>query len=100
MIDLTSLEGKDTEGKIKQMCFKATQLHEALNVPNVAAVCVYPNMVGVAKHALRNSNVNVASVATAYPWGMSRRGIKLAYTKMALDSGTEEMDMMISRSKF
>ena len=100
MIDLTSLEGKDTEGKIKQMCFKATQLHEALNVPNVAAVCVYPNMVGVAKHALRNSNVKVASVATAFPSGMSSLSIKLADTKMALDSGADEIDMVISRGKF
>jgi deoxyribose-phosphate aldolase len=100
MIDLTTLEGKDTEGKVKQLCYKATHLDHTLNVPNVAAVCVYPNMVEVAKKALKGSDVKVASVATAFPSGMSNREVKLADTKMAVDAGADEIDMVISRGKF
>ena len=100
MIDLTTLEGKDTEGKVKQLCYKATHLHESMDVPNVAAVCVYPNMVTTAKKALGNSGVKVASVATAFPSGMSNLDVKLADTKMAVDAGADEIDMVISRGKF
>ena len=67
MIDLTTLEGKDTDGKVKQLCYKAVHLHDAYqDLPTVAAVCVYPSMVKVAKKALGDSGVKVASVATAF----------------------------------
>ncbi|HRG59624.1 MAG TPA: deoxyribose-phosphate aldolase [Bacteroidia bacterium] len=101
MIDLTTLEGKDTEGKVKQMCYKATHLHDVLpGLPTTAAVCVYPSMVKVAKEALKNSNVKVASVATAFPSGQSTREIKIADTKFAVDNGADEIDMVISRGEF
>lgn len=101
MIDLTTLEGKDTEGKVKQMCYKATHLHDVLpGLPTTAAVCVYPSMVKVAKDALRNSNVKVASVATAFPSGQSTREIKIADTKFAVENGADEIDMVISRGEF
>lgn len=100
MIDLTTLEGRDTKGKVKQMCYKAMHPHDALDIPTVAAVCVYPNMVGVAKDALKGSQVKIASVATAFPSGMSNLQVKLEDTKMAVDSGADEIDMVISRGKF
>ena len=81
MIDLTTLEGQDTPGKVRQLCQKAMHLHDALpGLPSVAAVCVYPTMVGVAKAALGDSNINVASVATAFPSGMSPLSVKLEET--------------------
>lgn len=100
MIDLTTLEGRDTKGKVKQMCYKAMHPHDALDIPTVAAVCVYPNMVSVAKEALKGSQVKIASVATAFPSGMSNLQVKLEDTKMAVDSGADEIDMVISRGKF
>jgi deoxyribose-phosphate aldolase len=101
MIDLTTLEGKDTEGKVKQMCYKAIHLHDVLpGLPTTAAVCVYPSMVRIAKEALKNSNVKVASVATAFPSGQSTREIKIADTKFAVDNGADEIDMVISRGEF
>ena len=101
MIDLTTLEGKDSEGKVKQLCSKASHLHEAYpGLPTVAAVCVYPNMVGIAKNALGNSGVKVAAVATAFPSGQSSREIKILDTKMAVDLGADEVDMVISRGRF
>jgi deoxyribose-phosphate aldolase len=101
MIDLTTLEGKDTPGKVQQMCYKAQHLHDALpSLPTVAAVCVYPSMVAVAKKALGNSSVKIASVSTAFPSGQSTREIKLADTKFAVDQGADEIDMVISRGKF
>jgi deoxyribose-phosphate aldolase len=101
MIDLTTLEGKDTEGKVKQMCYKAIHLHDVLpGLPTTAAVCVYPSMVKVAKDALGNSKVKVASVATAFPSGQSTREIKIADTKFAVENGADEIDMVISRGEF
>jgi len=101
MIDLTTLEGKDTEGKVKQMCNKAIHLSDDIKgLPTVAAVCVYPTHVKVAKHALKNSNVKVASVATAFPSGNSTLEIKIADTKFAVDNGADEVDMVISRGEF
>lgn len=100
MIDLTTLEGKDTEGKVRQLCYKAMHLHDELEVPSVAAICVYPNMVATARKALKGSNVKVASVATAFPSGMSSQEVKLADTKMAVDQGADEIDMVISRGRF
>lgn len=101
MIDLTTLEGKDTEGKVRQMCYKA--MHPADDIPGlptVAAVCVYPTFVKVAKKALENSNVKVASVATAFPSGNSTLEIKLNDTKLAVNDGADEVDMVISRGEF
>lgn len=101
MIDLTTLEGKDTPGKVKQMCYKAMHLADDMEgLPTVAAVCVYPNHVKTAKHALGNSAIKVASVATAFPSGNSSRKIKLDDTKMAISSGADEVDMVISRGEF
>ena len=101
MIDLTTLEGKDTPGKVQQMCYKAQHLHDVQpGLPTVAAVCVYPSMVGVAKKALGNSNVKIASVSTAFPSGQSTRDIKISDTQFAVDQGADEIDMVISRGKF
>ena len=100
MIDLTTLEGKDTVGKVKQLCFKSMHLDTSLDTPTVAAVCVYPNMVATAKKALGKSSVKVASVATAFPSGMANLEVKLADTKLAVDNGADEIDMVISRGKF
>lgn len=101
MIDLTTLEGKDTPAKVKQMCYKAQHLHDTFpGIPNVAAVCVYPSMVAVAKNELNGSDVKVASVSTAFPSGQAPLQIKLDDTKFAVDSGADEIDMVISRGKF
>lgn len=101
MIDLTTLEGKDTPGKVRQMCYKAQHLHDAYpGLPNVAAVCVYPSMVGVAKKAVGDSGVKVASVSTAFPSGQAPAEIKVRDTKFAVDEGADEIDMVISRGKF
>ena len=101
MIDLTTLEGQDTPGKVQQLCQKAIHLHDALpDLPHVAAVCVYPTMVGVAKKALGTHDINVASVATAFPSGMSSRQIKLEETRIAVEDGADEIDMVISRGAF
>ncbi len=101
MIDLTTLEGKDTPGKVRQMCYKAQHLADHLpNIPTVAAVCVYPNHVATARKALGDSNIKIASVATAFPSGNSAHKIKLLDTKMAVDAGADEVDMVISRGEF
>src|SRR3954465_8678949 len=73
MLDLTTLEAKDTPGKVKQLCTKAMHPHPSDDIPPVAAVCVYPNLVRVAKTALQGSKVKVAAVSTAFPSGMSTR---------------------------
>lgn len=101
MIDLTTLEGKDTDGKVKQLCYKARHLHDAYpGLPTVAAVCVYPSMVKVAKTALGDSGIKVAAVATAFPSGQAPRDVKIRDTKFAIDQGADEIDMVISRGKF
>ena len=101
MVDLTTLEGADTDRKVMQLCNKAMHLHDSHpNLPTVAAVCVYPNFVKIAKKTLKGSGINVASVATAFPSGQSSLQIKLLDTKIAVDSGAEEVDMVISRGKF
>ena len=101
MIDLTTLEGADTENKVKQMCYKARHLHDEYpELPTVAAVCVYPNFVKTAVNELKDSNVKVASVATAFPSGHSSLSIKLEDTKIAIDNGADEVDMVISRGMF
>lgn len=100
MCDLTTLEGKDSEGKVRQLCNKAMQPHENEEIPSVAAVCVYPNLVRLAKKYLNGSTVKVASVATAFPSGMSRQKIKIEETKWAVSEGADEIDMVISRGRF
>ena len=101
MIDLTTLEGQDTAGKVRQLCQKAIHLHDAYpGLPHVAAVCVYPNMVSVAKEALAGHDIKIASVATAFPSGMSSRKVKLEDTRMAVAAGADEIDMVISRGEF
>ena len=101
MIDLTTLEGADSEGKVRQLCAKALQLHAALpELPHVAAVCVYPALVGVAKRALEGSGINVASVATSFPAGQAPIEIKLLEVRKAVEAGADEVDMVISRGRF
>ncbi len=101
MMDLTTLDAKDTPGKVRQLCAKALRPHDKLSyVPHVAAVCVYPNMVAIAKKELEGSKVKVASVATAFPTGMSTKKIKIDETKFAVNEGADEIDMVISRGKF
>jgi deoxyribose-phosphate aldolase len=101
MIDLTTLEGMDTPGKIKQLCYKARHLHDSVpGIPTVAAVCVYPNYVALAKQELEKSQIKVASVATAFPSGNSSLEQKLNDVKRAVDQGADEIDMVISRGRF
>ncbi len=101
MMDLTTLEGKDTPGKVRQLCAKAIRPHESIpDIPSAAAVCVYPNMVAEAKKALAGTKIKVAAVATAFPSGMSTREVKLRETKFAVNQGADEIDMVISRGHF
>ncbi len=101
MIDLTTLEGQDTPGKVRQLCQKAIHLHDAMpGLPHVAAVCVYPTMVGIAKDTLKGRDINIASVATAFPSGQAPLSVKLDDTRMAVDAGATEIDMVISRGAF
>ena len=101
MIDLTTLEGKDTSGKVKQMCYKARHLHDVHpGLPTVAAVCVYPSMVRIAKKEVDGSGVKVASVSTAFPSGQAPLDVKIRDTQFAVDEGADEIDMVISRGKF
>jgi deoxyribose-phosphate aldolase len=97
MMDLTTLEGKDTPGKVRQLAQKARWPHEDPSVPSCAAVCVYPNLVAVAKKALAGSTVKVASVATAFPSGLSALDVKLVDVKRAVEAGADEIDMVIDR---
>tara|TARA_B100000214_G_scaffold151845_1_gene108724 strand:+ start:6246 stop:7145 length:900 start_codon:yes stop_codon:yes gene_type:complete len=101
MIDLTTLDGKDSSEKVKKLCYKAQHLDDFITgLPNVAAVCVYPTLVEIAKKELRGSNINVASVATAFPSGHSTLEVKKEEAKFAINSGADEIDMVISRGKF
>lgn len=101
MIDLTTLEGKDTPNKVRQMCYKAQHLHDVQpGLPTVAAVCVYPSMVSIARKALKESPIKIASVSTAFPSGQAPFEVKKIDTQFAIDSGADEIDMVISRGKF
>ncbi|MCB1308709.1 MAG: deoxyribose-phosphate aldolase, partial [Leptospiraceae bacterium] len=101
MIDLTTLEGMDTAGKVRQMCYKARHLHDALpDLPTVAAVCVYPTFVRDAKRALEGSPIKVASVATAFPSGHSREDLREDEVRFAVAEGADEVDMVINRGRF
>jgi deoxyribose-phosphate aldolase len=101
MVDLTTLEGADTPGKVRAMCAKARQPDPAdRSVPPVAAVCVYPDLVGVARQAVAGSSVAVASVATAFPSGRASLAVKLADVRDAVSAGADEVDMVIDRGAF
>jgi deoxyribose-phosphate aldolase len=101
MIDLTTLEGKDSEGKVRQLCQKALHpLPGDDSVGPVAAVCVYPNLVGVARAALAGSPVRVASVATGFPAGLVPLALKLEEVRRAIGDGADEIDMVIDRGAF
>jgi deoxyribose-phosphate aldolase len=97
MMDLTTLEGKDSPGKVRQMCQKARHPDASPEIPPVAAVCVYPTLVAVAKRALEGSTVKVASVATAFPAGLSALDVKLEDVRRAVEWGADEIDMVIDR---
>jgi deoxyribose-phosphate aldolase len=97
-IDLTTLEGRDSPGRVRSLCAKAA--FPAPGAPRVAAVCVYPNLVAIAKHELAGTGVKVASVATAFPSGLSSMDVKLRDTEAALASGADEIDMVIDRGAF
>jgi deoxyribose-phosphate aldolase len=101
MVDLTTLEGADTPGKVRGMCAKARRPDPLdPSVPPVAAVCVYPDLVAVAKEAVAGSRVAVASVATAFPSGRASLAVKLADVQDAVSAGADEIDMVIDRGAF
>ena len=101
MVDLTTLEGADTPGKVRALASKAMRPDPSdQTCPAVAAVCVYPDMVPHAKETLGSSGVHIASVATAFPSGRAARDIKLADVEDAVDAGADEVDMVIDRGAF
>jgi deoxyribose-phosphate aldolase len=101
MVDLTTLEGMDTPGKVRALAAKAMRPDPAdPTCPATAAVCVYGDMVGVTKDALRGSGVHVAAVATAFPSGRAPMEVKLADTRDAVEAGADEIDMVIDRGAF
>ena len=100
MIDLTTLEGKDTPGKVASLCQKAITPHEGMDVPSTAAVCVYPAMVKHAKKHVTGTTVKVASVATAFPSGQAPLKTRLAEVRAAVGDGADEIDMVINRGAF
>ncbi|MGH3493620.1 MAG: deoxyribose-phosphate aldolase, partial [Sciscionella sp.] len=101
MVDLTTLEGQDTPGKVRALCAKAMRPDPAdPTCPATAAVCVYPDMVATAKAALGHSGVHVASVATAFPSGRAAMAVKLADARDAVEAGADEIDMVIDRGAF
>ena len=101
MVDLTTLEGADTPGRVTSLCTKA--LHpdaQDPEVPSVAAVCVYPDLVAHARSVLGTSSVKVAAVATAFPSGRASMAVKLLDVREALAAGADEIDMVIDRGAF
>ena len=101
MVDLTTLEGKDTPGKVESLCQKALSPHRDPDIPTVAAVCVYPAMVKYARRALgEDTAVRIASVATAFPSGQAPLKTRLAEVKSAVADGADEIDMVINRGAF
>jgi deoxyribose-phosphate aldolase len=101
MVDLTTLEGSDTPGKVRALCAKAVRPDPAdASCPSAAAICVYPAMIAGAAAALRGSKVHLASVATAFPSGQAPLAVKLADTRAAVADGADEIDMVISRGAF
>ncbi len=101
MIDLTTLEGADTPGKVRAMCAKARRPDPSdPSCPSVAAVCIYPSMVRTAADAVAGSGIHVASVATAFPSGQAPPAVKLADTRAAVADGADEIDMVLNRGAF
>ena len=101
MVDLTTLEGADTPGKVRNLSRKAMMPDpDHLETPQVAAICVYPDMVPIAVSELKGSGVKVASVASAFPSGRSTLEVKLSDTKIAVNGGADEIDMVIDRGAF
>jgi len=101
MIDLTTLEGKDTEGKVRALCAKGVRPDAGdPSIPSVAAICIYPTLIVVAKEALRGTTVKVASVATGFPSGQTFADIKISETRAAAAAGADEIDMVIDRGAF
>ncbi|WP_375496880.1 deoxyribose-phosphate aldolase [uncultured Jatrophihabitans sp.] len=101
MVDLTTLEGSDTPGKVRSLCVKAAHPDPSdPSCPPAAAVCVYPDLVGTAVHALRGSDVQIASVATAFPSGRASLETKLHDVRDAVAAGATEIDMVIDRGAF
>jgi len=101
MVDLTTLEGSDTPGKVRSLAAKAMRPDPGdRSCPQVAAVCVYPDLVATAREALTGSTVQVASVATAFPSGRASREVRLADTREAVADGADEVDMVIDRGAF
>src|SRR3954469_24645598 len=101
MIDLTTLEGADTAGQVRHLCAKGVcpDAHRP-EIPSVAAICVYPSLVGVAHEALRGTGVAVASVATGFPAGQTSLAVKVEETREAVAAGATEIDMVISREAY
>jgi len=100
MVDLTTLEGKDTPGKVASLCLKALHPHEDPTIPPTAAVCVYPALVRHAKKHLCGTPVKIASVATAFPSGQAPLATRLAEVRAAVADGADEIDMVINRGAF
>ncbi|MHB1208465.1 MAG: deoxyribose-phosphate aldolase [Acidimicrobiales bacterium] len=101
MVDLTTLEGADTPGRIRSLCVKALRPDPRdLTVPSVAAVCVYPDLVVQARTAIGDANVAVAAVATAFPSGRASMAVKLLDVREAVEAGADEIDMVIDRGAF
>ncbi|HET8959426.1 deoxyribose-phosphate aldolase [Nocardioides sp.] len=101
MVDLTTLEGQDTQGKVRALAAKAKHPDPAdPTCPSAAAVCVYPDLVATAREVLGDSGVNIAAVATAFPSGRAALDIKLADTQDAVEAGADEIDMVIDRGAF
>jgi deoxyribose-phosphate aldolase len=100
MVDLTTLEGKDTPGKVASLCRKALRPHDAPDIPQVAAVCVYPSMVKHAAKHVKGTPVRIASVATAFPSGQAPLKTRLAEVRQAVADGADEIDMVINRGAF
>jgi deoxyribose-phosphate aldolase len=100
MVDLTTLEGKDTPGKVASLCQKARQPSDDTSIPPVAAVCIYPSLVKEARKHLADSPIKIASVATAFPSGQSSLKVRLQEVKYAVNAGADEIDMVINRGLF
>jgi len=100
MVDLTTLEGKDTPGKVASLCRKALDPHPGSDTPATAAVCVYPSMVRHAARIVKGSGVRIASVATAFPSGQTPLKTRLAEVCQAIADGADEIDMVINRGAF
>ena len=100
MVDLTTLEGKDTPGKVASLCQKARQPSDDPDIPSVAAVCIYPSLIKEARKHLADTPIKIASVATAFPSGQSSLKVRLQEVKYAVNAGADEIDMVINRGLF